>query len=222
MDRILEPELMEDPEQVLAYARADFASVNQAFVDRFCTTFPDLTEGVVLDLGCGPADIPLRLLRARPGLRIVALDGSGTMLAEARRAIAAAGAVERVQPVRARIPHLPFPDAAFDAIISNSLVHHLPDPHIFWRAVRRLARPGAALQVVDLFRPDSPQAARALVAAAAGGEHPVLQADFYNSLLAAFSPEEVQRQLVREVPGLAVRVVSERHWEVAGRLIPGR
>jgi hypothetical protein len=34
MDRILEPELMDDSAQVEAYARADFSEVNQGFVDR--------------------------------------------------------------------------------------------------------------------------------------------------------------------------------------------
>ena len=41
MNRVLEPELITDAEQALAHAAADFASVNQAFVDRFCRLFPD-------------------------------------------------------------------------------------------------------------------------------------------------------------------------------------
>lgn len=35
MNRVLEPELMTDPDQATAYAAADFAAVNQGFVDRF-------------------------------------------------------------------------------------------------------------------------------------------------------------------------------------------
>ncbi|MFQ5830492.1 MAG: class I SAM-dependent methyltransferase, partial [Candidatus Methylomirabilia bacterium] len=127
MQRVLEPELMEDPAQVLAYARADFAEVNQGFVDRFRSTFPELTEGRVLDLGCGPADIPIRLARGLPGLSVVAVDGSHTMLAEARKAIAETGLSGRVRLVQARVADLPFPLHAFDAIISNSLLHHLSE-----------------------------------------------------------------------------------------------
>ena len=35
MERVLEPELMDDPEQARAYARADFEEENQGFADRF-------------------------------------------------------------------------------------------------------------------------------------------------------------------------------------------
>src|SRR5438094_644174 len=68
MERILEPELMDDAAQALAYARADFADVNRGFVDRFRTMFPDLAGSRVVDLGCGPADIPIRLARTLPRL----------------------------------------------------------------------------------------------------------------------------------------------------------
>src|SRR5207247_11263382 len=69
MPRVLEPELMNDPEQALAYAKADFEEENQGFVNRLRTYYPDLTEGHVLDLGCGPAGIPIRFVRALPGCR---------------------------------------------------------------------------------------------------------------------------------------------------------
>jgi ubiquinone/menaquinone biosynthesis C-methylase UbiE len=59
MDRILEPELMNDPQQALIYAQADFEKENQGFVDRFREYFPEFTEGHILDLGCGPGDIPV-------------------------------------------------------------------------------------------------------------------------------------------------------------------
>ena len=64
MDRILEPELMDDPEQARVYAQADFEKENQGFVDRFCEYFPDFSEGHVLDLGCGPGDIAIRFALA--------------------------------------------------------------------------------------------------------------------------------------------------------------
>lgn len=58
MDRILEPEVMDDPEQVLAYAQANFEAENQGFVDRFLELYDDVDEAHILDLGCGPGDIP--------------------------------------------------------------------------------------------------------------------------------------------------------------------
>jgi len=218
MERVPEPELMEDPAQALAYARADFAEVNQGFVDRFRATFPHLASGSVLDLGCGPADIPIRLCRVLPRVRITAVDGSEAMLAHARRAVAEADLGDRIRLLRARLPGLPLPPRSFDAIISNSLLHHLPDPYVFWQDVQRLGRPGAVVFVMDLFRPDSPERAREIVESAAAAEDPLLKQDFFNSLLAAFTPEEVRIQLGSGLAHLECTVVSERHWLVSGRL----
>ena len=124
----------------------------------------------------------------------------------------------RVSLICARLPHLPFADRGFDAAIANSLLHHLPDPAVLWHDVARLVRPGGAVHVMDLFRPGSVNEARAIVEAAAGDEDSILKDDFFNSLLAAFTPEEVQHQLAEGGLGhLACAVVSERHLLVSGR-----
>ena len=209
---------MEDPAQALAYARADFAEVNQGFVDRFRATFPELNRGTVIDLGSGPADIPIRLACGLPGVQVVAVDGSDAMLAHARNAVARAGLTGRIELLRARIPPLPSRARVCDAIISNSLLHHLSDPDGFWREVARVGRPGAALFVMDLFRPDSPERAREIVEAAAADEHQILKQDFFNSLVAAFTVDEVRSQLAASLPHLDCRIISERHWLVWGRL----
>lgn len=218
MERVLEPELMEDPAQALAYARADFAEVNQGFVDRFRAMFPELSTGSVLDLGCGPADIPIRLVRALPGLQITAVDGSAAMLAHARKAVTEAGLTDRIHLLCARVPGLALPPRSFDAIVSNSLLHHLEDSHPFWQEVQRLGGPGARVFVMDLFRPDSPEGAREIVETAAANEDPLLKRDFFSSLLASWTVAEVRSQLALTLPHLDCRVVSERHWLVTGRL----
>ena len=218
MERILEPELMDDEAQAVAYARADFADVNRSFVDRFRTMFPDLAGSRVVDLGCGPADIPIRLVRVLPRLAVTGVDASAAMVGLAREAIRTAGLETSIRLVRTRLPALPFPSGTFDAVMANSLLHHLAEPGVFWREVQRLGRPRAGVLVMDLCRPDSPSHARDIVEAYAGGESPLLKRDFYNSLRAAFTPAEVARQLARQLPQLSCRVVSDRHWVVTGRL----
>ena len=99
MERILEPEIMEDAEQALAYAKADFSTSNQWYVDHLLADFPK-NLGNVLDIGCGPADVPVRLARAHPTIRITAIDGSGAMLALAQKAVEAAGLQKRVATVQ--------------------------------------------------------------------------------------------------------------------------
>ena len=220
MQRILEPELMDEPQQALAYARADFADVNRGFVDRFRRTFPTLTTGRVLDVGCGPADIPVRLVHNLPGLHLVAVDGSAAMLECARSAIARAAVIERVHLVGAHVPPLPFRAGTFDAVISNSLLHHLSNPDVFWQEVRRIGRPGAPFLVMDLLRPDSQERAHAIVESEAANEHPLLKDDFFRSLLAAFTVDEVRAQLRSWLAHLESHNVGEHHLVVSGRL-PG-
>jgi ubiquinone/menaquinone biosynthesis C-methylase UbiE len=216
MERVPEPELMDDPAQAAAYARAGFAAVNAAFVEQLCRTFPSLVRGRVLDVGCGPADIPARLARARPELRIAAVDGSAAMLAEARAHVGARA--PGIALVQACVPRLPFADAIFDAVVSNSLLHHLADPVPFWAEVVRVARRGAAVLVVDLLRPASTAAARALVDTHAAGEPDVLRRDFYNSLCAAFTLDEICAQVRALAANVTVAQVSDRHWAVRGEL----
>lgn len=219
MERRLEPEVMDDPEQARAYAEADFSGSNQAFAERCLEALRGLERGVVLDLGCGPADIPLRLVPALPpGVTVVGVDASLAMLALARQAIARAG-TERVQLLRAYLPGLPLAPGSCAAVISNSLLHHLPDPQVLWSTIRRVGRPGAPVVVGDLFRPPSEAEARRIVRDAAVSDHPLLERDFYHSLLAAFTLDEVRAQLAEAgLAHLEASIVSERHLLVSGRL----
>jgi len=217
MERILEPEIMEDAEQALAYAKADFSTSNQWFVDHLLADAAK-NLGNVLDIGCGPADVPVRLARAHPAVRITAIDGSSAMLALAQKAVAAAGLQKRISTVQGYIPGLPFDEHSFDAVLSKDLLHHLPDPMVLWSEARRLGRRGAAVYVMDLFRPASPDAARTIVETVAGKEAPILKDDFYNSLCAAFTVEEVRSQI--KLAGLALDVIqiSDRHMLIRGLL----
>jgi ubiquinone/menaquinone biosynthesis C-methylase UbiE len=222
MDRILEPELMSELAQAEAYAQADFAQVNQGFVDRFRVCFPKAVGGTMVDLGCGPADIPVRFARTLPDFTITAVDGSEPMIALAQQAVEAAGLGARVHPRCARLPMLPLPLQSFDAVVSNSLVHHMPDPQLFWNEVVRLGRPGAAVLIMDLFRPESPERAREIVERYSGNEAPVLKEDFFNSLCAAFTLREIRYQArSRGLGGLVCELASDRHWIVWGHLPRG-
>ncbi len=219
MKRVPEPEIMDDPRQALAYARADFSEVNQRFADQVLARLGGRPAARVVDLGCGPADIPVRLAAAAPGLSVVGVDASLPMLRLAREAVAGRRLAGRVTLVCARVPALPLPARGFDVVVSNSLLHHLPDPATLWRAVAGLGRPGAVVHVMDLFRPASVDEARRIVERAAGDADPILKEDFFNSLLAAFTPEEVRAQLdAAGLSHLACRVVSERHLLVHGTL----
>ena len=216
MDRILEPELMDDPLQAEAYARADFAEENQGFIDRFKEYFPDFSQGCALDLGCGPADIPIRFAKLYPACQVIGVDASAPMVRLGEQAVQQAGLADRITLRCERFDAVSGARIA-DAAMSNSLLHHLPNPLQFWHKLRLLVKPGSPVLVMDLLRPESPEAAQAIVDQYAAGEPDILRRDFYNSLLAAFTEDEVTTQLARmNLTRLLIDIPDDRHWVVGG------
>jgi cyclopropane fatty-acyl-phospholipid synthase-like methyltransferase len=221
MERVPEPELMNEPEQALAYASADFSEPHDAFIARFRRCFPDFAGGAVLDLGCGPADVTIRFADAYPAARMVGIDGAAAMLALGRQAVAAAGLGPRIRLAQVRLPAAELPGSRYDAVVSNSLLHHLADPAVLWETVRTAAAAEALVFVMDLMRPPSRDAAAQLVALHAADAPEVLRRDFFNSLLAAFRPDEVRSQLAAAgLPRIQVEVASDRHLIAYGRITP--
>lgn len=209
---------MDDPQEAGVYARADFREVNERFVADLLAEYGPTGEIVALDLGCGPADIPLRLRMQRPRWRILAMDASWPMLELARQDARFDGDA-RVLFVRGIAQYIPVRGGSAALIFSNSLLHHLPDPMPLWREIARVAAPGARLFLRDLMRPASEDEARRIVNEYAGREPPLLQEEFFRSLLAAFTPEEVRRQTEQAgLGGLRVRPVTDRHMDVTGCL----
>ena len=215
-----EPELMDDQEQALAYAQADFEVTHNALLGHFPRVFPELSSPrTILDLGCGPADISIRLAQLYPDCRFDAVDGAACMLHQARNRIKAAALQDRITLYLQRLPHCELPEQSYEAIVSNSLLHHLHEPRHLWSTVRKYASNRTAIFICDLYRPASAAQARVLVSRYAAGESDILRRDFYNSLLAAFTPGEVREQLDRAgLEGLQLEQVSDRHMLVHGYL----
>lgn len=171
-----------------------------------------------MDLGCGPADIPIRLARALPACRITGIDASQPMIDLGNRAVNAAGLAARITLRCERLQSLHLSEPA-DAGISNSVLHHLINPLRFWYALKQSVKPGGCVLVMDLIRPDSPEAAQAIVDRYAANEPPILRRDFYHSLLAAFTEDEVAAQLAEmNFSRLLIDVPDDRHWMVGGRV----
>ncbi len=217
MDRIVEPELMNDPEQVLAYTNADFELAHQAVIENFSQIFPDDPPlHNMLDLGCGSGDVTVRFAHRYPSCKIDAADGAEKMLMQAEILIKKESLSERIT-----LHHQPLANCTFkktyDAIISNSLLHHLHEPQHLWSIIKQYTKTDTAIYVCDLFRPETMQEARELVDQYANKEPEILRKDFYNSLLAAFTPDEVRAQIENAKLGsLNIDVVSDRHMLIYG------
>ena len=77
LSRILEPEVMDSPEEATDYDAMDHSAVNQTFVDDFLAVCPAPSD--TLDLGTGTAQIPITLCRAEPTCRVLATDAAVSM-----------------------------------------------------------------------------------------------------------------------------------------------
>jgi ubiquinone/menaquinone biosynthesis C-methylase UbiE len=210
--RVPEPELMDTAEQARAYAAADFTEPHEAFVTRFRERFPGFAAGRVLDLGCGAADVTVRFARAYPEARVHGVDGARAMLDEGARLVRRAGLGDRVRLELRQLPDPTLTEAAYDAVISNSLLHHLSDPAVLWTTIAATARVDAPVFVMDLRRPVSTDVARDLVDAYAAGESMVLRDDFYRSLCAAYTVDEVRSQLAGSpLEHVQVEPIGDRH-----------
>ena len=218
--RIPEPELMLEENQALAYARANFDDAHSTYPRLFHERFPEApSKAQVLDLGCGPCDVTRRFATLYRGWTFDAVDGSPAMLEQAKTTLKRHRLQHRVNLVQALLPAVKLPHKRYDVILASSLLHHLHDPAALWTTVRRRIRSGTIVFVPDLRRPATRRDARRLVDRYAANEPDVLRRDFHNSLLAAFTPQEVALQLTRSsLSKLAVEPLGDRHLLVLGRL----
>jgi SAM-dependent methyltransferase len=219
-NRIPEPELMEAADQVAAYAEADFSEPHNRIIEEMVATFSGARfDGEVLNLGCGSGDETFRFLYRYPDSRIIGVDGSAAMIARARLDLTAQhkALADRAEFVVGYIPGEGIPRRPYVAILSNSLLHHMHRPESFWAAVGGHSTTGTAIFVADLRRPGSTADAKELVRLYAKDAPEVLRTDFYNSLCAAFTVDEVRSQL--NAAGLAeLRAweIGDRHMVIAG------
>lgn len=112
---------------------------------------------------------------------------------------------------------MPFADDAFDVVMSNSIVHHIPEPFAVLKEIARVARPGGTIFLRDLMRPGDDAVVDHLVKTYAGDANANQQKMFEESLRAALTLEEVQVMVGRlGFDPKQVRQSSDRHWTWAG------
>jgi ubiquinone/menaquinone biosynthesis C-methylase UbiE len=216
LQRRLEPEIMDTPEEAMAYDSMDHQAVNETFVNDLLACGP--LTGDVLDLGTGTARIPILLCQRAAEVRVMAVDAAIAMLELARYNVAVAQLAERIVLAHVDAKSLPYPDAYFDCVISNSIVHHIPEPIVILREAVRVAKPGALLFFRDLARPASAEALQSLVETYAGQESALAQKMFADSLHAALTLSEVQELVERlGFDPNSVQMTSDRHWTWAAR-----
>lgn len=109
-----------------------------------------LQEGqVVLDAGCGTgADVVEIARRVGPHGRVVGVDVSETMVAEARRRTEGTGLPVEFEVGDAQA--LRFADGTFDACRTERMLMHVPDEQRALAELVRVAKPGGRVAVFDV------------------------------------------------------------------------
>jgi ubiquinone/menaquinone biosynthesis C-methylase UbiE len=210
---VLEPEAMDTAEEARDYDAMDHAAVNARYVADFLEWHGQCRGGEILDVGTGPARIPIALVLADPAARLLGIDLAEHMLETARSNILQANVADRVRLAAADAKGIAYPDQTFEAVISNTIVHHIPDPAPALCEMARVVAPGGSLFVRDLARPETAAEVAHLVRTYASNEAPAARALFEASLNAALTVEEV-RDIVRGagMPPDGVAMSSDRHW----------
>lgn len=214
LPRTLEPESMETNEEAREYREMDHSVVNQVFVDDLMTGGPIGPR--VLDLGSGPAHIPVLLCQSNDDVEVMAVDSSVEMLELARIEIELGGVADRIQLEHADAKTLEgFEAGSADTVISNSLLHHLENPGTALASAIRMLCDGGRLFVRDLMRPADGAILESLVEQYTRDESPFAQQLFRQSLHAALTLGEI-RQLAGGfgIPSRDVQMSSDRHWTI--------
>jgi len=223
LKRVLEEEVMDSPGEALEYDAMDHAEVNRRFVDDLLAACPEAlssepAELDVLDVGAGTALIPIELCRRAAGPRVTAIDMAASMLDLGRGNIEVANLRDRIRLDLVDAKQLPFEDGQFAVVLSNSIVHHIPQPLAVLQDSLRVLADGGLFFFRDLMRPADDATVNHLVATYAAGATERQRQLFDDSLRAALSLEEIQdlaRQM--DLPSDCVKATSDRHWTMVAR-----
>lgn len=112
--------------------------------------------GTVVDLGCGPGEVIIRLAILAPSLHLTGVDIDADMVERAEHK-----AERRISRTDGRGPQfviadagaLPFADDSVDLVVSSYAVHHLPDRHAARAEIMRVLKPGARAIIWDVVSP---------------------------------------------------------------------
>ncbi|MFO0924456.1 MAG: class I SAM-dependent methyltransferase [Pirellulales bacterium] len=211
LPRTLEPEVMDTQEDAMEYDAMDHSHVNRVFVEDLLQCEPLGRD--VLDVGTGTALIPVELCARNEDVRVMAYDASVEMLEVARFHLESKGLMQRIQLQFGDAKTMIFQDAYFDTVMSNSIVHHIPEPEIVIAEMVRVLRPGGLLFVRDLYRPDTEAEVEHLVDTYARGETDYSRQLLRQSFHAALRLDEIQAMVGRlGFPASTVTMTSDRHW----------
>jgi ubiquinone/menaquinone biosynthesis C-methylase UbiE len=110
-------------------------------------------QGVLLDIGTGPAWLLLAIHRKAPQTRLIGIDSSSAMVTKAGQNTAGVNSIEINQGNADKIP---FPDNYFDIVVSTASIHHWKHPTQSLNEIYRVLKSGGFTLIYDLVS-DTPK-----------------------------------------------------------------
>ncbi|MGC1395518.1 MAG: class I SAM-dependent methyltransferase [Coleofasciculaceae cyanobacterium] len=221
MQRVTEPEVMDSPQEAIEYDAMDFLEVNTAFAESAIALCPETAR--ILDAGTGTARIPIIICQRRPQWQIIGIDLAHSMLEIGRKNVEQAALQQQIKLELVDAKQMPYPDAHFDMIISNSIIHHLPNPLPFLQEIKRILKPNGAIFIRDLLRPDTSEIAEDIVKKYAADCNEHQQMLFRDSLHAAFTLDEIKELMQQALlENIHIYQSSDRHWTAERTGIPAK
>lgn len=207
---------MDSAEEALDYDAMDHSGVNRVFAQDFLQVWDG--QNPIVDVGTGTAQIPIEVCRQDPRPLIVGVDLASHMIRVGQDNVRGAGLQDRITLTLVDAKRLDFADGHFAAVISNSIIHHIPHPAEAFAEMVRVCRPGGTLFVRDLLRPNRSAELENLVSQYASDANAHQRQMFTDSLRAALTLGEVRGLL--SALGFApsdVQQTTDRHWTWAAR-----
>ena len=204
MERIPEPELMEEKEQVISYDEADFSEgevnlINQINHYLLRKNISLGEKDLIVDLGCGPGNISEKLAIKWPNTEVVGIDGSKEMIlrAEYNKKISINNKnLKNLSYICSNIKDIKSINyllkKKISLLVSNSLIHHITHLEDFFNTIRSLSNKITVNFHKDLKRPLDEQSAIKLKKECSTKYSEILTQDYYASLRASYTFKELR------------------------------
>ncbi|PYV16830.1 MAG: hypothetical protein DMG07_07050 [Acidobacteria bacterium] len=154
--RVPEAEAGFEPEEVERCASAaalrHLETLDDEMVERALALGVD--SGLVLAVGSGCGQIPIKLALGNPSFIIHGLDASDALLRRAALDAARWDVDLRILLNKWEAASLPYDGGLFDLVLCDSLLRRVADPVSLIREMSRVCKPGGALLLRDLLRPN--------------------------------------------------------------------
>jgi len=231
MERVPEPELMENKEQVISYDEADFSEgevnlINQINHYLLRKNISLGEKDLIVDLGCGPGNISEKLAIKWPDTEVVGIDGSKEMIlrAERNKNIAAKQKeLKNLRYVSSDIKDIKsnnfLINKKISLLVSNSLIHHITHLEDFFNIIRSLSSKITVNFHKDLKRPLDEKSALELKAQCSNEYNEILTNDYYASLKASYTFKELKNFILEnDLSSLDVFEEGENYLIVYGNV----